>query len=261
MKVLFITQNDPIYVRLFFEELFQLAQGRVEIVEVVVAPAMGQKSLVALVRQMWNFYGPLDFLRVGMRYAALRVLAALPGPLRGGKTGSVRQVARAHGIAVCTVADVNADEFVDLVRARGVDVIASVAAPQIFRAPLLGAARFGCINIHNSVLPKYRGMLPNFWQMYHGERSVGTTVHRLNARLDDGAILAQSASPVVPGESLDQLIRRTKRGGARLMLETLEALKAGTATEGPNPASEGSYFSFPTRADVREFRRRGLRLI
>lgn len=261
LKVLFVTQNDPIYVREFFEELLQVAPERIHVAGIVLAPAMGKRSVVDLARQMWEFYGPIDFVRMGLRYALLRIGARLPAALRLGRVCSIEQAAFEHGVPVQHVADLNAPDFVARVRESGVDLIASVAAPQVFREALIGAPRLGCVNIHNSKLPHYRGMLPNFWQMLHGERTVGTTIHRINAKLDDGPILAQIETPVRPGESLDALIRRTKRAGARFMVETLEMLASGRLEERPNPVAEGSYFTFPKRADVRAFRSRGLRLL
>ncbi len=261
LRVLFITQNDPIYVRVFFEEFLRIARGSVDVVGVVIAPTMGKQSAAALARQMWGFYGPIDFVRMGLRYALLAVGSRLPRGLRRGRVYSIEQVAAEHHVPVRYVGDLNAPEFVAWVRERGVDLIASVAAPQILKEALLSAPRLGCVNIHNAKLPRYRGMLPNFWQLLHGETTVGTTIHRVNAKLDEGAILAQMETPVEPGESLDALIRRTKHAGARFMLDTLEALAAGRLQERANVAAEGSYFTFPKPADVRAFRRRGLKLL
>jgi methionyl-tRNA formyltransferase len=261
MKVLFITQNDPFYVRELFEEILKVHPRRDQIAGIVVAPAMGKTSLMGLIRQMWGFYGTFNFMRQGTRFVLYKIAAKLPRGLLGKSAFSIEQVAAAHGVRVLHVPDLNAPGFVSAVREMGIDVIASVAAPQVFKPPLIRAPRLGCINIHNSRLPKYRGMLPNFWQMYSGETSVGTSVHRINEQLDDGAILAQVESPIVKGESLDALIRRTKKLGAHLLSKTLLALEAGTVTEMPNPQDQGTYFTFPTSADVREFRRRGYRLM
>jgi methionyl-tRNA formyltransferase len=261
MRVLFVTQNDPIYVRIFFAELLRILPGSIDLVAIVIAPPMGKRSAAALARQMWDFYGPVDFVRMGFRYALLTVGSRLPRALRRGRACSIEQVAHDRGVAVRHVADLNAPEFVAWVRERGVDLLASVAAPQILREALLSAPRLGSVNIHNSKLPHYRGMLPNFWQMLHGEPVVGTTIHRINAELDEGAILAQIETPVEPGESLDALIRRTKHAGARFMIDTLEALAAGRLEERDNVAAAGSYFTFPRAADVRAFRRRGLKLL
>jgi methionyl-tRNA formyltransferase len=261
MRIAFITQNDPFYVREFFEEFCSRHLARKQVVAVIIAPAMGKKSLFDLARQMWGFYGPRDFAWQGMRFALYSIANLLPAAFFRQRSFSIAKVASRHGIPVKFVPDVNSAEFIQWVRDAGIDVIASVAAPQIFRDQLIRSPRLGCVNIHNSKVPMYRGMLPNFWQMYSGEKTVGITVHRINAKLDDGAILAQIEEPIRPGESLDSLIRRTKRLGAKLLSDTLLALDAGTVIERSNEASAGCYFSFPTREDVAEFRRRGYRLI
>lgn len=260
-KFLFITQEDPFYVRLFFEEFLARYARRGEIAGVVIAPTMGKKSLWRLMRQMYGFYGLRDFIGVGLRYVGYRIASKFARLLPAMRFYSIAQVCQYYDVRVLRAEDLNGEAFLASARQIEPDLIISVAAPQVFKAPLIGLPRLGCINIHNSKLPKYRGMLPNFWQMYHGERSVGTTIHRINASLDDGAILAQSETPIESGESLDALIRRTKRLGAHLMGQTIEALRDGTAKELSNPREQASYFTFPTPADVREFRRRGYRLV
>ena len=261
MNIAFVTQDDPFYVRLFFEE-FMAARDRSDTVcAVVVAPAMGKSSALALARQMYEFYGPWNFLRVGLRYAACRLGAKLPRWARGRRYFSTAQVCDDHGVRVVNVRDINSPAFLAAAAEWNLDLIVSVAAPQVFRDRLIGLPRRGCINIHNSKLPKYRGMLPNFWQMYHGEKAVGTTIHRINAGIDDGEILLQAETPITEGESLDSVIRRTKRFGAKLMVEVLRQLRNGELRPIPNPKGESTYFTFPTRRDVMEFRRRGFRVI
>jgi len=260
-RFLFITQEDPFYVRLFFEEFLARYPRRDEIAGVVVAPTMGKKSLARLIRQMYDFYGPRDFFVMGVRYVFYKVAAKFRRLLPLKRFYSIEQVCAHYGVPVLTAPNVNQEEFLHRLRAMNLDLIVSVAAPQVFKPALIDLPRLGCINIHNSPLPKYRGMLPNFWQMYHGEKTVGTTIHRINASLDDGKIIVQSETPIAPGESLDSLIQRTKRGGAHLMQQAIESLRAGTAVEVENSREQATYFTFPTRADVREFRRRGYRLV
>ena len=256
-----ITQEDPFYLRLFFEEFLQRYPRRDEIAAIVVAPAMGKKSSVRLARQMYEFYGPIDFLRMGARFAFFKLAARFGRLLSLKRFYSIDQVCAYYDVPVWHVANVNSDEFLNRLRSLDLDLIVSVAAPQVFKRPLLSLARHGAINIHNSKLPRYRGMLPNFWQMFHGEKSVGTTIHRINESLDDGAILSQSETPIKPGETLDSLIRRTKRAGAAQMIDVVEHIKAGTAREVENSREQATYFTFPTRDQVREFRRRGYRLV
>jgi len=260
LSVVFVTQDDPFYVRIFFEEFVQACEERGEIKAVVIAPAMG-KGFVGLLRQMYSFYGAGNFVWVGTRYLLHKVVSKLPAWARGRRFFSVEQVCRHYGVRVMRTRDLNSPEFLAQLAQWRPDLIVSVAAPQVFREALIRLPRLGCINIHNSKLPKYRGMLPNFWQMFHGEKTVGTTIHRINAGIDDGDILLQTETPVGTGESLDALIRRTKRLGARLMIDMLKRFRAGEVPALENRKEEATYFTFPTRRDVEEFRRRGYRLL
>jgi len=261
LKILFITQEDPFYVRLFFEEFLANYPHRDEIAGVVIAPTMGNKGLFNLVRQMYAFYGPVDFVRMGLRFVYYKLMNRLTRVWRTRRFYSIRQVCEHYRVPVLETTNINDATFLTSIGSMGVDLIISVAAPQIFRDALLSVPKQGCINIHNAKLPKYRGMLPNFWQMYYGEKAVGTTIHRINAKLDDGDILLQRESPIETGETLEALIRRTKRFGARLMIEAVQDIREGRIQPLANNAAEATYFSFPTKAQVREFKAMGYRLI
>jgi methionyl-tRNA formyltransferase len=259
-RVVFITQEDPFYVRLFFAELFEHWAQTAEIVAVVIAPTMGHRSILSLARQMYGLYGPVGFMRLGFRLVRYKLAARLIAPLASSRSFSVAQECRRRGVLVHEAGDLNAPAFIDWLRAQQPDLVVSVAAPQIFRRALLQVPRLGCVNIHNSLLPRYRGMLPNFWQLYHGEKVVGATVHEVNEALDDGDILLQHRVDVLPEESLESLIVRTKRKGAHTMIEAIRGIFAGTLQRVPNDSSLATRFTFPTRQDAREFRRRGRRL-
>lgn len=260
-RILFITQDDPFYVRLFFEEFFESYKSLNEIAAIVIAQAMGKKSHSKLARQMYDFYGPLDFTRMGMKYALYKILAWLPDAF--GKNGafSLAQLCSRYGIPVMYDSRINSREFLEKIKDMHINLIISVAAPVIFKKDIIQLPRYGCINIHNAKLPKYRGMMPNFWQMYHNEKRVGITIHEINPKIDEGRIIIQKEVDIYPDETLDALIKRTKRIGARFMVEAINMIRAATVNYLENKESEGSYFSFPTREDVREFKRRGKRLI
>lgn len=260
-NILFITQDDPFYVKLFFEEFFKIYKSLDDIKGVVISRAMGKKSLFQLARQMYDFYGPLDFLKMGIKFAAYKTMAMLP--FSSGISGwcTISQLCNRHGIGVIHESSVNGGPFLEKVKSMHLDLIISVAAPVIFKEKLIALPRLGCMNIHNGKLPRYRGMLPNFWQMYHGEKSVGVTIHEINPGIDDGRIILQKDVDMNPNETLESIIKRTKRMGAHFMAEAIERIKTGNVTYMENPATEGSYFSFPTKEDVKEFKRRGKRIM
>lgn len=260
-NVLIITQEDPFYVRIFFEEFFKNYLPLENIKGVVIAPTMGKKSFNKLLKQMYGFYGFWDFVRVGVRYVFFKAGDRVSRifPLR--RFYSISQLCRFYKVPVRACQNINSDDFLDEIRKLDLDLILSVAAPQIFKDKLLKIPKKGCVNIHNSKLPKYRGMLPNFWQMYHGEKSVGTTIHRINSAIDDGEILLQGETPVSPGESLDSIIRKTKRSGARMMIEAIRGIESDLLKPIPNRSEEATYFTFPTRQEVVQFRKRGYKLL
>jgi methionyl-tRNA formyltransferase len=260
-RILFITQDDPFYVRLFFEEFFKNYRSLHEISGVVIAQAMGKKSYAKLARQMYDFYGTVNFTRMGMKYALYKILACLPDAFGKNGSFSLAQLCSRYGIKVMYDSRINSREFLEKIKDMNINLIVSVAAPVIFKKDIIQLPKYGCINIHNAKLPKYRGMMPNFWQMYNNEKSVGMTIHEINPKIDDGRIILQKEVAIQPDETLDSLIKRTKRIGAHFMIEAIDMIRSGAVSYKENPAAEGTYFSFPTREDVKEFKKSGKRII
>jgi methionyl-tRNA formyltransferase len=259
-----VTQDDPFFVLEFFRQFFQASIHDIawlDLRAVVVQKALGKPPRV-LARQMWNFFGPVDFFRMGFRFAVQKVGARLLEWLGvSAPVLTVERAARAAGVPVHRTANVNSPEFVAWLKHQEVDVLMSVAAAQKFSPAVLEAPRWGCLNSHSGALPKYRGMMPVFWTMLHREPRATVTIHKMNEELDDGAIVLQESVEIAPGDSLAEVIRRTKRLSARMMRETLRLIHAGQAVLVQNDRAQSTYFSFPTRQDVRSFRRQGYRLL
>jgi methionyl-tRNA formyltransferase len=260
-NLLFITQDDPFYIRGFFREFFSIYPNLREIKTVVIQNPMGKRSTWALAKQMYAFYGFIDFLRMGLRYARVKTLGGLSRFYKKSEWFGLRQLCTVHSIEVLYSNDIHQPKFLDDLRRKNFDLIISVAAPTIFRKELIDLPRLGCINIHHAPLPRYRGMMPNFWQLFHGEKMVGITIHKINPKIDEGEIILQKQVPIESGESLDRLIKRTKHLGAHYMVEAIEILRNGKVQYKENRSEEGSYFSFPTREDVQKFRAMGHRLL
>jgi methionyl-tRNA formyltransferase len=261
LRLLFITQDDPFYVRLFFEEFLKHYKSLHEIAAVVIAHAMGKKSYVKLARQMYDFYGPVNFMKMGTKYALRKMLVHLPNAFRKNGGFNLAQLCGNYRVPVIYESRINSNDFLEKVKGMNIDLIISVAAPVIFKKDIIQLPTYGCMNIHHAPLPKYRGMMPNFWQMYNNEKRVGMTIHEINPKIDDGRIILQKEVDIAPGETLDTLIKRTKRIGAHLMIEAIEMIRSDKVKYVDNKEAEGSYFSFPTREDVREFKKRGKKLI
>jgi methionyl-tRNA formyltransferase len=234
----------------FFDVFFaEYPREEIEVCGITVDRVFHEPASKTL-RRMRGLYGWSGVVRQGLRVVGAR--------LRG---RSIESLAASRGVPIIRTRSVNDAGYIDQVRAMAPDVIISVAAPEVFKAELLGVPRLGCINIHSGRLPTYRGMLPTFWQMQLGERVVTITVHRMAERLDAGDVLATHAFPIMACDSLDRVIKGTKCEGARLMIRVLRELREGQIQPTPVDMRRASYFSFPKQEDAREFRRRGHRLL
>jgi methionyl-tRNA formyltransferase len=261
MRIEFLTQDDPLYVQPFFEEFFRHCAGEFEITRVSCCRAMGKRHRSQLLRELVCLYGSLGFLRLLGRVAAARLLGCLPRRRDASRFYTLSQLCRTFRVPCANIRNPNAAQFIDGVRSRRTDLLISVACPYILRAPLLALPPLGCINIHHAPLPQYKGMMPTFWQMYQGEENVGLTIHYMAARVDEGAALLQEELAIRPGETLDELIKRGKRHGAHCMIKVLRRIAQSNQTTISLLDSPGSYFTFPTPTEMKEFHRRGFRAI
>lgn len=258
MRIALVTQNEPFYVPPLLDAVAR-ARGR-DIVALIVLPAFNE-SLWATARRIYALYGARDFLAIGVRLACARVMEAVARVRPIGGPWSVPDVARRHGIALYRPTNINEPAFVHvLANEIKAEVIVSVNASQVFKSQVLRLPKYGCLNVHSSPLPRYRGMLPTFWVLLHGERETAVTVHYMTEKLDDGDIIAQVPVPIAPDDTLESLIRKTKRAGAEALLSALSAIETGTVSRRPNDRAQATYFGFPTREDARRFRATGRRL-
>jgi methionyl-tRNA formyltransferase len=140
----------------------------------------------------------------------------------------VKEVALAAKLPVHQPAKVRAPEVEEQLRALAPDVIVIIAYGQIIPARLLGIPKFGWINLHASLLPKYRGAAPINWAIVNGETRTANTTMRIDAGMDTGEILLQEELPIGPYETAPELTARLAEAGAPLMAKTLRGLAAGT---------------------------------
>src|SRR5262249_10315957 len=145
------------------------------------------------------------------------------------------------------VGDVNASAFLERLRELDVNLIVSLNCPQRLKAPLLSLPALGCINVHFGKLPKYRGILPIFYGLLNGDSSFGVTVHLMDEKLDNGDILAQRDVAIRPGDTLETLYPQGFAAASALLDQVFAAFDRGQVVRRPNPASEMTYYTYPTK--------------
>jgi len=147
----------------------------------------------------------------------------------------VKEAALELGLEVLQPASLKAADLSGQLASYGADIFVVVAF-SILPRPLLAVPRLGCVNLHPSLLPAYRGAAPLIWALFNGEAETGITTFLLNPRMDAGDILLQERVSIGPDETAGELEERVQELGADLMVATLNQLEDGTAS--PRPQGE-----------------------
>lgn len=174
---------------------------------------------------------------------------------------SIRAVAERYNIPFQIVDNPNNGDFINQLNKYSPDLIVSFSAPCAFGVSLLSLPERGCINLHCSRLPYYAGLMPNFWVLFNQEAKAGATVHFMDETIDGGKILSQGEFDISHEMSMFDLIRRTKRLGGQLIVETINALMNGSVSLKENNSNQEFYCSWPTIKDMRQFRKNGGKFI
>lgn len=252
MRIVLITQDDPFYLPGNLDYLLKHLPDGTEVVGCVVSkvsPFGKKESLLAKARRTFDVFGAGFFLHYAFEYLASK----LPG--REG----VRDVLRRHDVAELAITgSLNSNESLNTLRNLAPDLLISIAGNEIFRKPLIDLAPRGCLNLHTALLPKYRGLMPSFWVLKNGEKETGVSVFYVDEGIDSGPILVQERIDIGDMSQRD-LIRESKATGMRAIIKAVEKIRDGDTATIPNDAADSTYFSFPTREDVVEFKRSGAR--
>lgn len=153
----------------------------------------------------------------------------------------VKQTALAHGIPVLQPEKVRAPEVVEELKKIAPQVIVVVAFGQLLPQAILELPAFGCVNVHASLLPAYRGAAPIQWAVIDGLEETGVTTMQMNKGLDTGDILLQAKLALAPKETGGSLFDRLCVLGAELLSETLRGLEAGTIQPVKQDDTKSSY--------------------
>ena len=169
----------------------------------------------------------------------IRAVVTQPDKPKGrGKTlmpTPVKEVALKHEIPVLQPVKVREPEFVEQLRTMEPDVIVVAAFGQIISRDLLELPKYGCINVHASLLPAYRGAAPIQWAVINGDRESGVTIMRMNEGLDTGDMIDKVVVPLAEDETGGSLFEKLSHAGARLCVKVLEDLESGRAVCTPQP--------------------------
>jgi folate-dependent phosphoribosylglycinamide formyltransferase PurN/glycosyltransferase involved in cell wall biosynthesis len=255
-KYVFI-QDDPFYLPKVLDKYLREHAATTAGVN-IQSVQQGKRTVFQTAMDLYKLYGFRYFQWKLRNYAWRKIRAKLPGS--SGAQLSVASVARKYGVPVHGAADVNSVQFRGMLRQEGVEFIVSISGTQLYRKALRGQTSYGIVNCHGALLPKYRGLMPSFWTLANGEKEGGVSVHYVDAKLDNGPIITQKRYTIHPHDTLEDIMARGKDLAAEAILEAVRSVEYGPRELLPNPESEMTHFSMPTRKDVARLRGHGHRL-
>ena len=164
---------------------------------------------------------------------------------------SVRELALAHNLQVYTPQDPNDPALVEFLRSLKPDFIFSCYYRLMLKQPLLDLPRLGALNLHGSLLPRYRGRCPINWVLVHGEPLTGVTLHYMEAKPDCGDLVAQVQVPITPEDTALTLSEKMTEAAGRLMERSYPLLRADVAPRIRQDHRLATYFGGRTPEDGR----------
>lgn len=139
----------------------------------------------------------------------------------------VKACALKHNIEVFQPVKIKTPEAVEVLKGYGADLFVVAAFGQILSKEILDMPKFGCVNIHASLLPKYRGAAPIQWAILDGEKETGVTIMQMNEGLDTGDMLTKVIVPIEDTDTGESLFDKLAEAGAKLLIETIPQIEAG----------------------------------
>jgi len=220
-----------------------LAEDRYQVLVGVDCP---EKSFVQRLSEAAGRYGwPEVAIRLpGMIFQKIKT-KVIPTVANWQDARTLFEMAQLSGTEFFECVRVNGKAVHDRLKIFEPDLVVSANFSQIIRPRFLTLSRWGAINFHPSLLPKYRGPTPWYWVLKNGESVSGVTIHFIDDGIDTGEIIAQTEIPILPRDSEASLITRSLSVGPALVVSAIESVLDGTASPIPQDETAASYYGFP----------------
>jgi len=153
----------------------------------------------------------------------------------------VKEVAQAKGIPVYQPVKLRDGAALEIIRSLDPELIVVAAYGRLLPDEILDYPARGCINVHSSLLPKYRGAAPINWAILNGERETGVTIMYMASELDAGDVITRRATPIGPNETAEELFARLAVLGAELLTDVLQSMEEGTVSRTPQNDAAATY--------------------
>ena len=251
MKIIIVTPNEPFYLSDNISYLLKnLKKNNHDIVSCVLlspSPYGRRVTFSSKSKKVLSIFGLSFFIYYTLKFIKTKLFKP-----------SVKKVLNLNKVPL-TILDksINHRDSLGIIDYYKPDLIISILGNEIFKSKILSLPTYGCINLHSSLLPNFKGVMPSFWVLLKKEKHTGVSVFKMDEGIDSGPIISQKKISISKNTTQKDLIIRTKKIGMELIIESVEKIKSGKIDYINNPIGKGTYFSFPKKSDVNQFLKQG----
>ena len=249
MRIILITQDEPFYLKENLKYLLKILPKNTKIIGCIiskVSPFGKKESFFKKAFKTFNIFGVKFFLYYSFKFIISKLLYQ-----------SVQKFLKTKNIKnIKIIGSINNEKNLKLISSHKPDLLVSILGNELFKKPLINLAPKGCINLHTSLLPKYRGLMPTFWVLRNNEKFTGVSVFFVDEGIDSGPIIVQKKIEI-GNKSQKDLIFTTKKVGMECISKAIDIIEKGNYKLISNDNNKKSYYSFPTKEDVLEFNKIG----
>ena len=260
MRIVLVISEASLWKPRFVQQLIERLPDRHSFVGTVLTSFRPPTvSKLKHLRRYATMLGPYIFCTMAIREGFHKVASLLSGFIPLKKPHSIRAVCLRYQVPVIISHNVNDRNTVTWISELQPDIILS-SGNQIFNRSLLEVPSKVCLNRHTSLLPAYAGIYPIFWCLHNDEEEVGVSVHTMVEEIDRGSVVAQQSLRVEPRDTFFSLFSRCFALSVDVVLQAIDRIDSSDWKPIVNGRSP-SYYSYPTRNDVRQFKRMGKKIL
>lgn len=252
MKIVIITQNEPFYLANNLKYLIKILPKHSKIVGCIVndvSPFGKKETFFEKAKKTLHVFGFGFFMHYSLKFVKNKF----------DKSKNVKRLLSENSIPeIILEKHINHQESIEKINTFNPDLLISILGNQIFKKTLINLAPKGCLNLHTALLPKYRGLMPTFWVLKNNEKFTGVSVFQVDEGIDSGPIVVQEKLEI-GDRSQEELIIYTKKIGMESIAKAVDLIENDEVVFINNDASHKTYYSFPTKEDVKIFLKIGKR--
>jgi len=259
MRIISIVSNDKTYQPIVYDKLIGTMVDNFDCIIVVpfTSKVMPPGKMILF---LFNLYGFKGFVLKFYEVIKCNILSIFENFFTLNRSYSLFNVAKKYDIPIYSYKSLDCSKLKNFLRSKNPDVIIS-SQGHFVNKDILKIPKYGVINKHAGLLPKYRGAYPVFWAMLNREKKIGVTIHYMNNKIDGGDIIIQKEIPISKVDTFETLYSKVINVTPSLFVESINAIQNNSMNTITNNDEHSTYFSFPAKLDILKFKREGLKIL